>query len=98
MKFDPITTIQNQPPPEALTIEKLEKLLSEGQKQIDELNDKLVESLILGGFRVIINEDMPDGMVAVLPGNFKGSLKRAMEKLRAGDRRFGAIHSLNWMA
>jgi hypothetical protein len=91
----PVTTsLVNKAPGEALTLEKLREVMEEGQKQVDEINDKLVESLLLAGFRVMINEDLPTGMVAVLPGNFKGSLRRVMEKLRGGDRRFGLVYNL----
>jgi hypothetical protein len=82
---------------EALTLDKLREVMREGQEKLDKLNDQLVESLLLGGFRVVINEDMPHGMVAVLPGNFRGSLRRAMEKLRAGNRQFGLLYNLNMM-
>lgn len=69
----------------SISFDDMQALLEQGQKQIDDLNDQLVESLLVGGFRVIINEDLPRGMVAVLPGNFKGSLRRVMDKLKAGS-------------
>jgi hypothetical protein len=67
---------------DCLTLEKLDALLANSQQRIDDMNDKLVESLMLGGFRVMISEALPREMVAVLPGEFKGSVGRVQKKLR----------------
>lgn len=85
-------------PGEPLTLDKLREIMREGQEKIDNFNDQLVESLLLAGFQVKINDHLPNTMIAVLPGDFKGSLRRVMEKLRAGDRRFGLLYNVGMMS
>lgn len=89
---------ENPPVGPPLTLDVLHAVMKEGQEKIDKLNDQLVESLLAGGFKVVINHEMPQGMVAVLPANFRGSLRRAMAKLRAGDGRLGVIYNMNMLS
>jgi hypothetical protein len=77
---------------EALTLDMMLETIEKAQKQQQDMDDSFVEALLACGFRVMINEDMPTGMVAMLPGNFKGSLRRAIEKARkSGDPRDGVF-------
>jgi len=78
------TSVLNTAPGEPLTIEKLLKTFEESQKTMDEMDDKLVESLMVAGFKVMVNDGVPNGMmVAVLPHPFKASVARVTKKLKA---------------